>query len=78
MPFAWSAGANITGDDQKEFTFDTPEMQEGLKYYQSFFTDKLAGTDLPPNQTEAQFVSGAGADVHLRAVDGRVGGEGRR
>jgi multiple sugar transport system substrate-binding protein len=58
MPFAWSAGANITNDDQKEFTFDTPEMQEGLKYYQSFFTEKLAGTDLPPNQTEAQFVSG--------------------
>jgi multiple sugar transport system substrate-binding protein len=58
MPFAWSAGANITGDDEKSFTFDTPEMQEGLKYYQSFFTDKLAGTDLPPNQTEAQFVSG--------------------
>ncbi len=58
MPFAWSAGAAITGDDQKEFTFDTPEMQEGLKYYQSFFTEKLAGTDLPPNQTEAQFVSG--------------------
>jgi multiple sugar transport system substrate-binding protein len=58
MPFAWSAGANITGDDQKSFTFDTPEMQEGLKYYQSFFTEKLAGTDLPPNQTEAQFVSG--------------------
>jgi multiple sugar transport system substrate-binding protein len=58
MPFAWSAGANITGDDQKSFTFDTPEMQEGLKYYQSFFTEKLAGTDLPPNQTEAQFVNG--------------------
>jgi multiple sugar transport system substrate-binding protein len=58
MPFAWSAGANLTTDDDKQFTFDTPEMQEGLKYYQSFFTEKLAGTDLPPNQTEAQFVSG--------------------
>jgi multiple sugar transport system substrate-binding protein len=58
MPFAWSAGANITTDDQKQFTLDTPQMQEGLKYYQSFFTEKLAGTDLPPNQTEAQFVSG--------------------
>ncbi|WP_350273916.1 sugar ABC transporter substrate-binding protein [Kribbella sp. HUAS MG21] len=58
MPFAWSAGAEITGEDQKEFTFDTPEMQEGLKYYQSFFTEGLAGTALPPNQTEAQFVNG--------------------
>jgi multiple sugar transport system substrate-binding protein len=58
MPFAWSAGANITSGDQKSFTFDTPQMQEGLKYYQSFFTDKLAGTDLPPNQTEAEFVNG--------------------
>ncbi|MFK4087463.1 sugar ABC transporter substrate-binding protein [Kribbella sp. NPDC020789] len=58
MPFAWSAGAEITGDDQKEFTLDTPAMQEGLQYFQSFFTDKIAGTDLPPNQTEAQFVNG--------------------
>ncbi|MDX6246972.1 MAG: multiple sugar transport system substrate-binding protein [Kribbellaceae bacterium] len=58
MPFAWSAGASITKDGDKEFTLDTPQMQEGLKYYQSFFTEKLAGTDLPPNQTEAQFVSG--------------------
>ena len=58
MPFAWSAGASITADGDKEFTLDTPEMQEGLSYYQSFFTEKLAGTDLPPNQTEAQFVSG--------------------
>jgi multiple sugar transport system substrate-binding protein len=59
MPFAWSAGASITAPGDKEFTFDTPEMQEGLNYYQSFFTDKLAGTDLPPNQTEAQFVNGS-------------------
>jgi multiple sugar transport system substrate-binding protein len=58
MPFSWSAGASITKDGDKEFTLDTPQMQEGLKYYQSFFTEKLAGTDLPPNQTEAQFVSG--------------------
>ena len=59
MPFAWSAGASITAPGDKEFTLDTPEMQEGLSYYQSFFTDKLAGTDLPPNQTEAQFVNGS-------------------
>ncbi|MFI5731932.1 sugar ABC transporter substrate-binding protein [Kribbella sp. NPDC051587] len=58
MPFAWSAGAEITGDDQKSFTLDTPAMQEGLQYFQSYFTDKIAGTDLPPNQTEAQFVNG--------------------
>ena len=45
MPFAWSAGANLTTDDDKQFTFDTPEMQEGLKYYQSFFTEKLADAD---------------------------------
>ncbi|GAA1686468.1 sugar ABC transporter substrate-binding protein [Kribbella sp. NPDC056951] len=58
MPFAWSAGAEITSDDQKTFTLDTPPMQEGLQYFQSFFTDKVACTDLPPNQTEAQFVNG--------------------
>ncbi|MEV6272375.1 sugar ABC transporter substrate-binding protein [Kribbella sp. NPDC051936] len=58
MPFAWSAGASITGDDQKEFTFDTPQLQEALTYYQSFFTGKLAGTDIPPDNTEAYFVTG--------------------
>jgi multiple sugar transport system substrate-binding protein len=59
MPFAWSAGASITAEGDQEFTFDTPQMQEGLAYYQSFFTEKLAGTDLPPNSTEAQFVNGS-------------------
>lgn len=59
MPFAWSAGASITAEGDKEFTLDTPEMQEALAYYQSFFTEKLAGTDLPANATESQFVNGS-------------------
>lgn len=58
MPFAWSNGASLTSDDDKEFTFDTPQVTEALDYYKSFFTDKLAGTDLAPNQTEANFVNG--------------------
>lgn len=59
MPFAWSAGASITAEGDKEFTLDSPEMQEALAYYQSFFTEKLAGSDLPPNATESQFVDGS-------------------
>jgi multiple sugar transport system substrate-binding protein len=58
MPFAWSNGAEITADGDKEFTFDTPEMEEALAYYQSFFTEKIAGTDLPLDSTEPLFVNG--------------------
>jgi multiple sugar transport system substrate-binding protein len=58
MPFAWSNGAELMAEGDKEFSFDTPQMTEALDYYQSFFTEKLAATDLPPNQTEANFVNG--------------------
>src|SRR6476469_207445 len=33
MPFAWSNGANLSKDG-KSYSFDTPEMQEAVKYYQ--------------------------------------------
>ena len=44
LPFAWSNGATIEKDGK--FTFDTPEFVEALRYFQSFFTDKLSATDL--------------------------------
>ncbi|GIF62754.1 sugar ABC transporter substrate-binding protein [Asanoa ishikariensis] len=56
MPFAWSNGAEgVTAD---KISFDTPEMTEALAYYQSFFKDKLSGTDLPEGALEPDFVSG--------------------
>lgn len=58
LPFAWGNGAKIASDDGKQFTFDTPEMVEAVKYYQSFFTEGLANKAPVPGQTEADFTSG--------------------
>lgn len=56
LPFGWSNGAEIaTGD---KYTFDTPQMTEALAYYQSFFTQKLAPTDLPQGALEPAFARG--------------------
>jgi multiple sugar transport system substrate-binding protein len=58
LPFAWSNGAEIVKDGK--FTFDTPETTEALKFYQSFFTEKLAPTDLPPQGAlEQGFINGS-------------------
>ncbi|MBU2665462.1 sugar ABC transporter substrate-binding protein [Actinoplanes bogorensis] len=56
LPFGWSNGAEIaTGD---KYTFDTPEMTAALTYYQSFFKEKLAPTNLPEGALEPAFVRG--------------------
>ena len=57
MPFAWSNGAQLNNGDQ--WTFDTPQMAEAVKYYQSFFTEGLT------NKTPAQ-----GATQEPTFVDG--------
>ncbi len=59
MPFAWQAGAQLVNEDATEFTLDTPEMVEALTYYQSFFTDGLAPTDLPQGDLEPGFMGGS-------------------
>ncbi|MEV0392241.1 sugar ABC transporter substrate-binding protein [Polymorphospora rubra] len=56
LPFAWSNGANIAGDDG--YTFDSPEMTEALAYYQSYFTERLAPTELAEGALEPAFVRG--------------------
>jgi multiple sugar transport system substrate-binding protein len=56
MPFAWSNGANVA--DGNKYTFDSPEMVEALRYYQSFFTEKLAPTELAEGALEPGFVKG--------------------
>ena len=58
LPFAWQAGAQLTNEDFTEFTLDTPEMVAALTYYQSFFTDGLAPTDLPQGSLEPDFMAG--------------------
>ena len=59
MPFAWSAGADLTKDDGKAYNFDTPEVLKAVEYYQSFFTDGIADKAAPATPTtEPDFVSG--------------------
>src|SRR5665648_1263509 len=59
LPFAWSNGAEVATADQKKYTFDTPEMAEAVKYYQSYFTDKIAAKQLPLNSRAPSFVDGS-------------------
>jgi multiple sugar transport system substrate-binding protein len=58
LPFAWSNGAEVATADQKKFTFDTPETADAVKYYQSYFTEKIAPKQLPDGSTEPMFVNG--------------------
>jgi multiple sugar transport system substrate-binding protein len=76
LPFAWSNGAELAKDGK--FTLDTPQMTEALKYYQSFFTEKLAPSDMPAQggALEAGFVNGSiGAFIsgpwHAGILDGQ-------
>jgi len=59
LPFAWSNGAEVATADQKKYTFDTPQTAEAVKYYQSYFTDKIAATELPQNSRAPSFVNGS-------------------
>ncbi|MFC7275022.1 sugar ABC transporter substrate-binding protein [Paractinoplanes rhizophilus] len=56
LPFGWSNGADIAAGGK--YTFDTPEMTEALRYYQSFFTGGLSPKDLPQGALEPAFVRG--------------------
>jgi multiple sugar transport system substrate-binding protein len=56
LPFAWSNGASIA--DDKGYTFDNPETTEALQYYQSYFTEKIAPTELAEGALEPGFVKG--------------------
>ncbi|SES27175.1 carbohydrate ABC transporter substrate-binding protein, CUT1 family [Pedococcus cremeus] len=59
MPFAWSNGAELTKDGGKAYNFNTPEMLEAVKYYQSYFTDGISDKAAPATPTtEPDFVSG--------------------
>ena len=59
MPFAWSNGADLTKDGGKAYNFDSPEVLEAAKYYQSYFTDGISDKAAPATPTtEPDFVSG--------------------
>ncbi|MGA9750136.1 MAG: sugar ABC transporter substrate-binding protein [Nocardioides sp.] len=60
LPFAWSNGAEVTSSDGAEYTIDSPEMQEALEYYKSFFDEGLAndGT-LDAGELESGFANGS-------------------
>jgi multiple sugar transport system substrate-binding protein len=59
LPFAWSNGAEVATADQKKYTFDTPQTAEAAKYYQSYFTDKIAAKELPKDSRAPSFVNGS-------------------
>jgi len=59
LPFAWSNGAEVATADQKKYTFDTPETVEAVKYWQGYFTDKIAAKQLPLNSRAPSFVDGS-------------------
>lgn len=59
LPFAWSAGAELSKDDGNAYNFDSPEMLKAVQYYQSFFTDGISDKAAPATPTtEPDFVSG--------------------
>ena len=81
MPFAWSNGADLTKDGGKAYNFDSPEMLEATKYYQSYFTDGISDKAAPATPTtEPDFKSGKvpmfiSGPWMMSAVE-KVGGEG--
>ena len=59
MPFAWSAGADLTKDGGKAYNFDSPEVLKASQYYQSFFTEGISDKAAPATPTtEPDFASG--------------------
>ena len=59
MPFAWSAGADLTKDGGKAYNFDSPEVLKAAQYYQSYFTDGISDKAAPATPTtEPDFASG--------------------
>ena len=59
MPFAWSDGADLTKDGGKAYNFDSPQLQNAVKYYQSYFNEGISDKAAPATPTtEPDFASG--------------------
>lgn len=61
LPFLWSAGASLMNAEATKWTLDTPQMVEGLTYFQSFFTEGIADKNVStaPGGLEEAFVKGS-------------------
>jgi multiple sugar transport system substrate-binding protein len=58
MPFIWQKGGEVV-DDNGQFTFDTPEVVDALKYEQSFFKEGLTAPSVPEGFDVTQgFIAG--------------------
>lgn len=80
MPLIWSNGGNVVDEAGGAFTFESPQNEEALAYYQSYFTDGIANPAPADGTTEQDFVSGAvpmfiSGPWMMSAVEA-VGGEG--
>lgn len=80
LPLCWSNGGDVVSESGEEFTFESPQNEEALAYYQSYFTDGIADPAPAEGTTEQDFVSGAvpmfiSGPWMMAAVEG-VGGEG--
>ncbi|GAA4523986.1 extracellular solute-binding protein [Brachybacterium paraconglomeratum] len=80
LPLCWSNGGDVVSEAGDEFTFESPENEEALAYYQSYFTDGIANPAPAEGTTEQDFVSGAvpmfiSGPWMMAAVEA-VGGEG--
>jgi multiple sugar transport system substrate-binding protein len=59
LPFAWSAGVDLTNEDGTEYTIDSPEMAEALDYYKGYFDDGISPTRLlDAGELESGFADG--------------------
>jgi multiple sugar transport system substrate-binding protein len=57
MPFAWQNGAELLTDDK--FSFATPQMEEALDYYRTYFTKKISPTEVAQGALESGFINGS-------------------
>jgi multiple sugar transport system substrate-binding protein len=59
MPFGWSNDADLTKDGGKAYNFDSPQVLEAVKYYQSYFNEGISDKAAPATPTtEPDFKSG--------------------
>ena len=78
MPFAWSAGADLTKDGGKAYNFDSPEVLKAARVLPVVLHRRHLRQGSPGDADDrAGLRQRQGADVHLRPVDDVRGREGR-
>jgi len=80
LPFVWQNGGEVISEDG-EPSFDTPEVVESLRYYQSFFKDGLTADSVPEGFDITQgFVAGThpmffSGPWHMSLIDEQGGAD---